>query len=152
MLRILQGGLDDPQVIAMLKYHFDTNMAITPPGSAHVFDHSRLKASDVYFFSAWQDGTLMGTSALKTLGAQHGEVKSMHTLKTNRRSGVASQLLQHIMAQAKSMGLKRLSLETGSFEYFAPARSFYAKHGFTECAPFGDYRPDANSTFMTMLL
>lgn len=149
MLRIVEGGLDNAQVLAMLRFHFDTNMAVTPPGSAHVFDVSRLKQPDVFFWSAWNEESLMGTGALKLLDATHGEIKSMHTLQMARRSGVGAAMLQHIMQQAKLKGLQRLSLETGSFEFFAPARALYARHGFEECAPFGDYKWDANSTFMT---
>ncbi len=149
MLKIIEGGLDNAHVLAMLRFHFDTNMAVTPPGSAHVFDVSRLKQPDVFFWSAWNQDALMGTGALKLLDTTHGEIKSMHTLQTARRSGVGAAMLQHIMDQAKSKGLRRLSLETGSFEFFAPARALYAHHGFEECAPFGDYKRDANSTFMT---
>lgn len=149
MLKIIEGGLDNPQVLAMLRFHFDTNIAVTPPGSAHVFDVSRLKQPDVFFWSAWNDDGLKGTGALKLLDASHGEIKSMHTLQTARRSGVGAALLQHIMEQAKAKGLKRLSLETGSFAFFAPARALYARYGFEECAAFGDYTLDPNSTFMT---
>jgi putative acetyltransferase len=148
-LRIVEVGLDDPRVIAMLKFHFDTNMAVTPPGSAHVFDLSRLKQTDVQFWSAWEGETLMGTGALKRMNASDGEVKSMHTLKTGRRSGVGTAILLHIIAESKLLGLSRLYLETGSFDYFAPARALYAKHGFAECGPFEGYKPDSNSTFMT---
>ena len=91
----------------------------------------------------------MGTGALKLLDATHGEIKSMHTLQTARRSGVGAAMLQHIIEQAKARGTKRLSLETGSFEFFAPARALYTRHGFDECGPFGDYKLDPNSTFMT---
>ncbi len=35
-----------------------------------------------------------------------------------------------------------------SFEFLA-ARTLYASEGFTECEPFGSYRPDPASTFMT---
>jgi putative acetyltransferase len=149
MLKIIEGGLDDVQVLDMLRFHFDTNMAVTPPGSAHVFDVSRLKQADVFFWSSWNVETLMGTGALKLLDTTHGEIKSMHTLQTARRSGVGAAMVQHIMQQAKLKGLRRLSLETGSFEFFAPARALYARHGFEECAPFGDYELDPHSTFMT---
>ncbi len=147
-LRIDVGGLDDAQVIAMLKFHFDTNISVTPPGSAHVFDLSRLKSPDISFWSAWDGQTLMGVGALKRMNARDGEIKSMHTLKTARRSGVGAAMLRHIMAEARNMGLARLFLETGSFDFFAPARALYARHGFTECAPFAGYKPDPNSTFM----
>jgi putative acetyltransferase len=149
MQRIIEGGLDNAQVLAMLRFHFDTNIAVTPPGSAHVFDVSRLKQSDVFFWTAWNDEILMGTGALKLLDTLHGEIKSMHTLQTARRSGVGAAILLHIMDQARAKGLNSLSLETGSFDFFAPARALYARHGFQECAPFGDYKPDPNSTFMT---
>ena len=147
-LRIVRGGLDDPQVLAMLKLHFDTNVSVTPKGSAHVFDVSRLKSPDISFWSAWEGETLMGVGALKRMSANEGEIKSMHTLKTARRSGVGSALLSHIMGEAKGMGLSRLLLETGSFDFFAPARALYARHGFAECPPFEGYKPDPNSTFM----
>jgi putative acetyltransferase len=48
--------------------------------------------------------------------------------------------------------MSRVSLETGSWPYFDPARALYTRHGFVECAPFGDYRLDPNSTFMTLAL
>jgi putative acetyltransferase len=149
MLKIIKGGLNHPQVLAMLRYHYDVNIAVTPAGSAHVFDISRLAQPDVSFWSAWQGETLMGVGALKRMNERDGEVKSMHTLQTARRSGTGTTLLKHIMTEAKAMGLKQLWLETGSFEFFAPARALYTKFGFVECEPFVGYKPDVNSTFMT---
>lgn len=149
IMKIVEGGLDHQQVLAMLRFHFDTNMAVTPPGSAHVFDVSRLKAPDVFFWSAWIGEMLMGVGALKLMGNDEGEIKSMHTLQTSRRSGVGGAMLRHIIDEAQKHGVKRLYLETGSFGFFAPARALYAKHGFKPCGPFGQYKPDPNSTFMT---
>ena len=76
----------------------------------------------------------------------------MFTAPSARRTGAASALLRHIISAAERRGLDRLSLETGSFAYFAPARALYRKHGFTPCDPFGDYAPDPNSAFMTLAL
>jgi putative acetyltransferase len=149
MVRIIEGGLEDARVVAMLQFHFDTNVSVTPRGSAHVFDLDRLRQADIRFWSAWDGETLLGTGALKRMTATTGEVKSMHTLQGERRSGVGSAMLRHIMAEAKDMGLRRLYLETGSFDYFAPARALYRKHGFEECPPFEGYKPDPNSMFMT---
>lgn len=150
MLRIEKGGLENEQVIAMLRFHFETNISVTPKGSAHVFDLSRLKEPDISFWSAWEGETLMGVGALKRMSAAEGEIKSMHTLKTVRRAGVGSAILTHLIAEARASGLSRLFLETGSFEFFAPARALYTRHGFSECAPFAGYKPDPNSTFMMM--
>ncbi len=149
---IRRGDLSDPRIIALLRLHFDTCHEVTPPGSAHVFDVSRLAAPDVDFWAAWEGDKLLGVGAMKPLGAQHGEVKSMHTAEAARRRGAGSAMLRHIIATARKRGLTRLSLETGSFGYFAPAVALYKAHGFTECLPFGDYRPDPNSLFLTLEL
>lgn len=148
MINIVEGGLDDPRVIAMLKFHFDTNISVTPVGSAHVFDVSRLKAPDISFWTAWDGNKLSGTGALKRMDDANGEVKSMHTLVTSRRSGVGQAMVMHIIEAARKIKLKQLWLETGSFDFFAPARALYSKHGFVECKPFEGYQLDPNSTFM----
>lgn len=149
---IRTGNLDDPRIVALLRHHFDTCLGVTPPGSAHVFDISRLRSPDVDFFAAWEDEMLMGVGAVKYLDPAHGEVKSMHTAEAARRRGVGGLILSRIVAVARARGVKRLSLETGSFGYFAPAVALYTSFGFTECPPFGDYRPDPNSVFLTLRL
>jgi putative acetyltransferase len=76
----------------------------------------------------------------------------MHTAASERRNGVGSAILRHIISEARAMGLTRLSLETGSWDYFEAARAFYRRHGFVDCPPFGDYKPDPNSVFLTLEL
>jgi putative acetyltransferase len=95
---------------------------------------------------------VIGCGALKRLDARHAEVKSMRTLAARQRSGIASMMLGHIITEAKRMGFTRLSLETGSAEFFAPARRLYEKFGFSYCEPFADYRPDPLSVFLTRTL
>ena len=58
-------------------------------------------------------------------------------------------LLRHVLEHARGAGLAALWLETGAEDFFAPARRLYARHGFVECGPFGRYRPDPLSVFMT---
>ena len=74
----------------------------------------------------------------------------MHTAPAASRKGVGSAILQHIIAFARSRGISRLSLETGSWEYFRPAVALYRSHGFVEYQPFADYVEDPNSIFMTL--
>jgi putative acetyltransferase len=151
-MRIVPGGLDDPRVIALLHHHVATARAATARGSAHALDLAGLKASDISFWSIWDGEALLGVGALKQLGNGHGEVKSMHTAAAARRRGAASRMLAHIIAEARAAGLKRLSLETGSWDYFKPAVALYRRHGFRDCAPFAGYRPDPNSVFLTLEL
>jgi putative acetyltransferase len=144
------GNLCDERVIALLEHHLTTARAQTAPGSAHALDLSGLAAPDISFWTVWDGEALLGTGAMKRLSDDHGEVKSMHTAQIARRRGVGSAILSHIVAQARRQGLRRLSLETGSWDYFRPAIALYAAHGFVECGPFGDYRLDPNSVFMTL--
>jgi len=151
-MQIVRGNLADPRIVAPLRHHFDMCHAVTPPGSAHVFDVSRLAAPELDFWAAWDGDTLLGVGAMKPLDARQGEVKSMHTSEAARRRGVGSALLRHIIETSRARGLTRLSLETGSFGYFEPAVALYKSHGFEECPPFGDYKPDPNSVFLTLAL
>jgi putative acetyltransferase len=151
-MKISDGGLDDPRVQALLTHHFNTARAETAPGSAHALDLSGLKAPDIHFYSAWDGDELIAVGALKRLSASHGEVKSMHTEQSHRRKGAGSAMLRHLIAKARRLGLSRLSLETGSWPYFIPARGLYRRHGFVECPPFGSYAADPNSIFMTLEL
>jgi putative acetyltransferase len=149
---IQMGLLDDPRVIELLAAHIAQARAQTAPGSAHAIDLTALRAPDVTFWTAWDGATLLGTAALKTLSPDHGEIKSMHTAAAHRRAGVAMRLIHHLIDAARARGLSRLSLETGSWPYFAPARALYERCGFTPCPPFADYKPDPNSVFMTLVL
>jgi putative acetyltransferase len=152
MLKIISGGLDDVRVRALLEHHVRTARAQTAPGSAHALDLDGLNMADVKFWSAWDGEALLGVGALKQLSASHGEIKSMHTSETRRRTGVGRAMLAHIIDSARKRGMDRVSLETGAWEYFRPARAFYRSHGFVECGPFGDYVADPNSVFMTFEL
>jgi putative acetyltransferase len=67
-----------------------------------------------------------------------------------RGRGVAKRVLAHIVDEARSRTYKRLSLETGSMDAFAPTGALYAGFGFIVCPPFGDYVVDPNSVFMTL--
>ena len=150
MIRIIQGDFTDRRVADLLHIHLIRARAETAPGSAHALDATRLQTPDITFWTIWDDQTLLGFGALKRLSAGHGEVKSMHIADSVRRRGAGSAMLRHIIATARASGMSRLSLETGSWEYFRPARAFYKSHGFVECSPFGDYVPDPNSVFMSL--
>jgi len=149
LVEIIAGGLSDPQVVQLLSVHLSTARAQTARGSDHALDVSGLQASEISFWSAWEHGQLLAVGALKRLSATHGEVKSMHTAEAARRRGIGSTMLSHIIDVARTNGMTRLSLETGSWDYFKPARALYTRHGFVACAPFDTYRPDPNSIFFT---
>lgn len=150
MTRIVQGDFSDPRVVDLLQIHLTSARAETAPGSAHALDLTGLQSPDSSFWTIWDDEALLGFGALKRLSTDHGEVKSMHTAQAMRGKGVGSAMLRHIITTARASGMSRLSLETGSWEYFRPARELYRSHGFVECPPFADYVLDPNSVFMSL--
>jgi putative acetyltransferase len=144
---------DDPRaedVRALLERHLAFANAHSPPEDVHALDVDALVDPAVTFFSFRRGGELLGVAALKRLDAGHVEVKSMHTAAAARGRGIGRAMIDHLLALARDRGFRRVSLETGSMAAFAPARSLYAGAGFAPCGPFGDYRPSANSTFMTL--
>ena len=150
MMRIIPGDVSDPRVVDLLHIHLTSARAETAPGSAHALDLARLQSPDISFWTIWDDETLLGVGALKRLSADHGEIKSMHTAQSMRGRGAGSAMLRHIIATGRVRGMSRLSLETGSWEYFRPAQALYRRHGFVECPPFADYVLDPNSVFMAL--
>lgn len=152
----MQIAVDSPahaDVRGLLDEHLSEMRATSPPESVHALDHSALLAPSITFWTARDDtGALLGSVALSELAPTHGEVKSMRTTAPARGRGVGAALVRHVLAEARARGYERLSLETGSQEFFAPARRLYARHGFTECGPFAAYGPDPHSVFMTLAL
>jgi putative acetyltransferase len=151
----MQIRIDDlrgPEIVALLLTHVEFCRAASPPESAHVLDLDGLRVPEITFWSVWDRPDLLGCGALKELDPAHGEVKSMHTVAKHRGRGVGLAVLKQIVAEARARGYRRLSLETGSMEAFAPACALYADFGFRECPPFGSYRLDPNSVFMTLEL
>ncbi|MEO1291319.1 MAG: GNAT family N-acetyltransferase [Pseudomonadota bacterium] len=141
-----------PEIIALLEEHLAHMRAITPPESVHALDLDGLRAPELTMWTAWRDGALLGCGALKALDPSHGEIKSMRTATGLRRQGIAAGILETILSTAEQRGYRRLSLETGATDHFAPARMLYARYGFVPCGPFGDYQPDPHSAFMTKVM
>lgn len=144
------GDFSDPRVVELLRVHLIGCRAETGPKSAHALDLGQLQSSDISFWTIFEGEALLGVGALKRLSPDHGEVKSMHTAQAARRRGAGKAMLDHIIASARKAGMSRLSLETGSREYFRPAHALYRSHGFVDCPPFADYMPDPNSLFLTL--
>jgi len=145
--------LDDPgrdDVRALLERHLAFAFEHSPPEDVHALGLDGLRTPDVSFYSGRVDGTLLGVGALKQLDPAHGELKSMHTSAEARGQGIGRAIVDHLVAEARRRGYRRLSLETGSNEPFVPARTLYARAGFVVCGPFADYELSDFSTFMTL--
>jgi putative acetyltransferase len=151
-LQIREGGLAHPAVVTLVCQHLASAAEHSPPESVHALGVERLRQPGLRFFTAWRGDELAAMGALRRIAVDHAEIKSMRTVDAFQRRGVAATMLRHLLAVAADMGCTRVSLETGSMAAFAPARVLYARFGFVECPPFGEYREDPHSVCMTRVL
>lgn len=136
---IRPDDLSGAQIRALLEYHLRQMHAHSPPGSVFALDLTGLQAPGMRVWSAWRGDALVAVGALKDWGDGTGELKSMRTHPDHLRQGAAAAVLEHIIGQARALGLHRLSLETGSGEAFEPALALYRRRGFVNGPAFGDY-------------
>ncbi len=148
-MEIALDDLTSPGIVAFLEAHVAQLRSMSPPESTHALDLAGLRAPQVRFWAAHDAGEVVGCAALKRLDAGHAELKSMRTATHRLRQGIAAALLTYVLDEARASGFSRVSLETGSYEFFHAAHALYRRHGFVECEPFGGYRLDPLSTFMT---
>lgn len=144
-------AVDDPRsedVRALLVQHLAFAREVTPPAHVHALDVDGLLDPAVTLFSVRRRGALLGVGALRELDPSHGEVKSMHVASAARGQSIGRALLDHLLSVAAGRGYRFVSLETGTMDAFAPARSLYESAGFTRCEPFGDYTTNPHSACM----
>ena len=152
MLKSIEDNFDHPEVNQLLKKHFIELRDASPEGSAHVLDIPGLKVSSIKFWSLWYDNQLMGCGALKFLENNHGEFKSSRVHDNFRGKGFGIKIVNHLIEEAKKLEIKRISIETGAGDFFAPARKLFDKCGFKPCAPFAHYKDDTNSLYLSKLI
>jgi putative acetyltransferase len=136
----------------VLQAHWLFCTSSTPIEHVYALDASKLFSPDITVFGARIDGELVGVGAMRKLDQLHAELKSMHTLAKSRGSGVGKAMVAYIEDFARSSGIERMSLETGTNEAFRPARQLYKSLGYQSCEAFGDYVLSEDNTCMTKLI
>src|SRR3974390_3586923 len=139
VIEIREDDLSGIQTRDLLRLHLEGMHASSPPGSVFALDMSGLRVREVTVWTAWAGEAIAGICALKDLGDGTGEVKSMRTHPEFVRRGVASALLEHIVRVARSRGMVRLSIETGSGPAFEPALALSRRRGFIDGEAFAQY-------------
>ncbi len=145
-------NLAGPEIFELLQEHLRSVALHSPPESIHALDIEALRKPEITFWTAWENGDLLGCGAIRQLDLQHGEIKSMRTSPRHLRKGVATRILRHMLEESNRRSYNRLSLETGSAKAYTPAHHLYANFGFVPCGPFADYVDDPYSIFMTKAL
>jgi putative acetyltransferase len=154
-LRIKRADFGDPALTAFLQAHLEELAPTAPEESRHALDLSGLDRPGVRLWVAVDGATIVATGALAALAPLqpgHEELKSMRTDPQRRGRGTARLVLEHLLDDARRREVRQVSLETGSQAFFGPARALYASAGFRPCPPFGSYREDPHSVFMTKRL
>ena len=151
-MKSIEGNFDNSEVLELLNKHFIELRSVSPEGSAHVLDIEGLKDKNIKFWSLWEDNLLMGCGALKFLNKEHGEFKSIRVEDKFRKKDNGIKILKHLIFEAKKLNIKRISVETGTGDFFAPARKLFNKCGFKPCKPFAHYKKDIDACYMTLLL
>lgn len=148
-IEIKTDDLADGAIEGLLREHLRQMHDYSPPDSVHALDPDSLRDASITFWGAWVENELAACGALKETHSDHAEIKSMKTSKQHLRKGIAKEILNHILVEARARAYSRVSLETGANDVFLPARKLYEQFGFEECGPFGDYQQDPYSTYYT---
>jgi putative acetyltransferase len=151
-MKSIEGNFDNPEVNELLIKHFIELRSVSPEGSTHVLDIAGLKDPSIIFRSLWEQDQLIGCGALKFLNKNHGEFKSIRVADKFRKKGKSIKVINYLINKAKKLNIKKISLETGTGNFFIPARKLFDKCGFRVCKPFAHYKEDPDACYMSLLI
>ena len=151
-MKSIEGNFNKPEVNKLLISHFIELSSVSPVCRGHVLDIPGLKNPSIKFWSLWENDQLIGCGALKFLDQEHGELKSIRVADSFRRKGNGFKVINHLINEAKELNIKKISLETGTGNFFTPARKLFDKCGFKVCEPFAHYKKDPDACYMSLLL
>lgn len=120
--------------------------SLYPAESNHLDSRKTLSESNCKLLGAYLDGKLVGIGAAKMF-SDYGELKRFYVEKRFRSLGVAEALIAALEYWLFKNGIYTSNLETGIHQH--AAIKFYENHGYTRSRPFGAYREDPLSVFMT---
>ena len=123
-MKSIENNFDNPQVNDLLTKHFKELRSVSPEGSTHVLDIDGLKNKSIIFWSLWNKDKLIGCGALKILSQFHGEFKSIRVADAFRKKGIGKKIISHLILEAKKIGIKKISVETGAGNFFLQQESF----------------------------
>jgi len=113
--------------------------------------HFRLDADEVSdgqgaFLVAYVGGEAVACGAFRMLDATTAEIKRMYVRPAMRGVGLGRTLLESLEKRARTLGARKLVLETGPRQ--PAAIRLYSASGFVSIDAFGDYEASPLSTFM----
>lgn len=150
MLQIAFETPNQPGIIALIADLDAYQLTLYPPESVYALDLKSLMQPEVKFAVARDAaGALVGCAAV-VLSNGYGEIKRMYVKPEARGLGAAKGLMAALEQATRIAGCDLMVLETGPAQ--PEAIALYARHGFSVCGPYGDYRDDPLSVFMRKVL
>lgn len=148
MIEIRREDLMSPIAQALIDALNADLRARYPEGDGmHYF---RLHANEVQpgrgaFVVAYDAEAPVGCGAVRTIDAGVAEIKRMYVLPDVRGRGIARRMLEVLETEARSIGVTKLMLETGTRQ--PEAIALYEKTGYSPTGPFGEYPPSPLNVF-----
>lgn len=146
----MKAGLECPDQEEVIRLIADLDAyqdSLYPPECRYALDLDSLKQDNVRFVVARDDGDVAVGCGAIVLYEDYGELKRLYVAPAYRSNGVARRILAQLESSAQEAGRLVFKLETGPFQ--PEALAFYARNGYQRCGPYGDYRDDPMSVFMS---
>lgn len=86
------------------------------------------------FYLAYLGLELAGMGGLRALTPALGDLKRIYLRPFGRGQGLGEALVKQLIADARSLGLRRLCLDSAPF--MAAAHGLYRRHGFRDAGPY----------------
>jgi len=126
---------------------------LSPPQFQFQLSVDDMTDHDTHLFVARDEtGAALGMGALKVHDAEYGELKRMYTVPEARRRRVGSLILGALEDHARSLGLSRVRLETGTEAMMPAAHRLYRHAGYAACPAFADYPTSEHNAFFERAL
>lgn len=110
----------------------------TEPGATHFqLDPEEVAEGRGAFLIVYREAAPVGCGALRRLDAETAELKRMYVSPSERGRGLGRRLVAALEAEARSLGVRRLVLETGVRQ--AAALALYRTTGFHPIPFYGEY-------------
>ena len=146
-MQIKQVSPYDVQVSAFIDQLDRYQSSLYPAESNHLDSRDTLADKNCMLLGAYDnEGNLLGIGAAKIVG-EFGELKRFYVADAARGKGVAEKILKELEVWLRRNGIERSCLETGIHQ--PAALKFYERLGYEVCGPFGEYKPDPLSVFMS---